>query len=269
MTEKKILQISAGAVIQHVQVVLKDGVHLCCNLNDYCPGETSGFIEKYRTSRTRFLKWLGFEEEYSDSDIITLGDFNTPDKETTYMKQSISEIEKNSSTLITFDSENTNGEAKVQLEREECQGITCLDRTMIKAHLIAIADSFQGSFDHFTTLLGLVDPWCIINNLAEPGAVKVQVLGGNHTRAALQLLRGKTEYRKDKSYDHVIMDVYKGLSEEQCLYVKDEFSREGGILPLTVREEKRSMNNKSPNVIAVSWRAEISTFAIKTVSIVF
>ncbi|KAL3890098.1 hypothetical protein ACJMK2_002393 [Sinanodonta woodiana] len=219
MTEKKILQISAGAVVQHVQVVLKDGVHHCCNLNEYCPGEKSGFIEKKRRSRTRFLAWLGFEEENAVSDIIAFGDFNTPDKETTYMKQSITEQEQNS---------------------EEYQGITCLDRTVIKTsirqkHVSSIADSFQGSFDHFTTLLGLVDPGWSINNLAEHGAVKVQVF-----------YDGNTKYRKDKSYDHVIMEVYEGLSEDHI-----------------------TMHNKSPNVNALSWRSEISTFTRKTVSIVF
>ncbi|KAL3890121.1 hypothetical protein ACJMK2_002414, partial [Sinanodonta woodiana] len=166
MTEKKIIQISAGAVIQHVQI-------------------------------DTILEWLGFEEENADSDIIALGDFNTPDKETAYMKQSIVEKEQISSTLYTFDSENTNGEAKVEVEREEYQGNTCLDRTVIQTvtcqsahrnlikpienilvrsirqtHVSAKADSFQGSLDHFTTLLGLVDPGCSINNLAEPGVVK-------------------------------------------------------------------------------------------------
>ncbi|KAL3890358.1 hypothetical protein ACJMK2_002642 [Sinanodonta woodiana] len=199
MTEKKIIQISAGAVIQHVQI-------------------------------DTILEWLGFEEENADSDIIASGDFTTPDKETAYMKQSI-------------------------VEREEYQGNTCLDRTVIQTahrnlikpienilvrsirqkHVSAKADSFQGSLDHFTTLLGLVDPGCSINNLTEPGAVKVQVF-----------YDGNTEYRKDKSYDHVIMDVYEGLSEDHI-----------------------TMHNKSLNVNALSWRAEISTFTRKTVSIVF
>ncbi|KAL3890348.1 hypothetical protein ACJMK2_002632 [Sinanodonta woodiana] len=211
MTEKKIIQISAGAVIQHVQI-------------------------------DTILEWLGFEEENADSDIIALGDFNTPDKETAYMKQSIVEKEQISSTLYTFDSENTNGEAKVEVEREEYQGNTCLDRTVIQTahrnlikpienilvrsirqtHVSAKADSFQGSLDHFTTLLGLVDPGCSINNLAEPGVVKVQVF-----------YDGNTEYRKDKSYDHVIMDVFEGLSEDHI-----------------------TMHNKSLNVNALSWRAQ-------------
>ncbi|KAL3886004.1 hypothetical protein ACJMK2_026030 [Sinanodonta woodiana] len=203
MTEKKIIQISAGAVIQHVQI-------------------------------DTILEWLGFEEENADSDIIALGDFNTPDKETAYMKQSIVEKEQISSTLYTFDLQMV--KLRLSAHRNLIKPIeNILVRSIIQKHVSAKADSFQGSLDHFTTLLGLVDPGCSINNLAEPGVVKVQVF-----------YDGNTEYRKDKSYDHVIMDVFEGLSEDHI-----------------------TMHNKSLNVNALSWRAEISTFTRKTVSIVF
>ncbi|KAL3855200.1 hypothetical protein ACJMK2_014420 [Sinanodonta woodiana] len=203
MTEKKIIQIYAGAVIQHVQI-------------------------------DTILEWLGFEEENADSDIIALGDFNTPDKETAYMKQSIVEKEQISSTLYTFDLQMVKLRLSAHINLiKPIENI--LVRSIIQKHVSAKADSFQGSLDHFTTLLGLVDPGCSINNLAEPGVVKVQVF-----------YDGNTEYRKDKSYDHVIMDVFEGLSEDHI-----------------------TMHNKSLNVNALSWRAEISTFTRKTVSIVF
>ncbi|KAK3593368.1 hypothetical protein CHS0354_021936 [Potamilus streckersoni] len=108
----KILLTSAAAVTKHVKVVLEDGDHFCCNLNDFCLGEKSGFIEQYRTSRTQLLQWLGLKGAILDSDRNKLGDCSTPDKEIKRMKESVAEKEQNALTVYTFDSGNTDGETE-------------------------------------------------------------------------------------------------------------------------------------------------------------
>ncbi|KAK3593367.1 hypothetical protein CHS0354_021935 [Potamilus streckersoni] len=72
------------------------------------------------------------------------------------------------------------------------------------------------------------------------------------------------------------MDVYEGLSEEQCLYVafshneiheksrKMNFQEKVTIFHRLLEKKKKSMPNKAPKVIAASWRADISTFTRKT-----
>ena len=69
-------------------------------------------------------------------------------------------------------------------------------------------------------MIGLVDNKCDTSKLDIEGTASVQVLGGNHSREALQILRTRT---KSESYttenNFVYMDVYCNLTKEQAWYL--------------------------------------------------
>ncbi|KAK3098183.1 hypothetical protein FSP39_016945 [Pinctada imbricata] len=82
-----------------------------------------------------------------------------------------------------------------------------------------MAESFMLSYNNFTTFVGLVDDGCSIENLTVPGQCKVQVLGGNHSREAIQAIRKRDEFKDAEEFQFVYMDIYSNLTKEQAWYL--------------------------------------------------
>ena len=79
-------------------------------------------------------------------------------------------------------------------------------RPLDKSRLNTIVEKLTNDHNLYTTFVVLIDEKCNITTLKTPGKYKVQVIGGNHTRAALQSPRTDDE------------DI-RVLSVEQSLYV--------------------------------------------------
>ena len=69
----------------------------------------------------------------------------------------------------------------------------------------------------YTVLVGYTDdPTISLEKLATPGTGKIQVLGGNHTRLALQEILTEDPLFKLQT---VFVDIYVGLTEEESLRI--------------------------------------------------
>lgn len=58
-----------------------------------------------------------------------------------------------------------------------------------------------------------------IADLEIPGKKCVEVLGGNHTRAALQKILHSDECMQKEKYEFVYMDIYQNLTKDQALFL--------------------------------------------------
>lgn len=143
-----------------------------------------------------------------------------------------------------------------------------------------LADSFIQNFQPYTTLVGLlrVCENVPIADLCLPGKKCVEVLGGNHTRAALQRILNSDECVQKKKYEFVYMDIYQNLTKDQALFLAfkhneiHEHSQELSFaekvsffrkLLLTCR---RNYAGQTPKTISTKWRSEIAAIMNKSVS---
>lgn len=185
--------------------------------------------------------------------------------------------------LILHDSANNNyvfigTNVKVHIgnlrEAEEKMKI----RPINDEHVEELANSMIHSFDQYTTLVGLVNVNCDVNKLDQPGTGTVQVLGGNHTRAALEIIHEMDVLRTEAKYKFVKMDLYRNLTNEQALFIAfrhndiHEHSR-----AMTFQEKvtffhklwdkkNNEMKNKPMKVRTTAWRSDVALHTNKTVS---
>lgn len=142
-----------------------------------------------------------------------------------------------------------------------------------------LADSFIQNFQPYTTLVGLLHVCDVtIADLEIPGKKCVEVLGGNHTRAALQKILHSDECMQKEKYEFVYMDIYQNLTKDQALFLAfkhneiHEHSQE-----LTFAEKvcffrkllltcQRNYAGKTSKAISTKWRSEIAAIMNKSVS---
>ena len=147
-----------------------------------------------------------------------------------------------------------------------------LVRPLDECHIQTIAEKLKDAHNLYTTFVGLIDENCDLTTLNTPGKYKVQVIGGNHTRAALQSLR------TDNEDILVSVDLYCHLSVEQALHVAymhnemHETSRsmtfqEKVMLFRTIRKKVLSEESKKKDkTLSTIWRGKIATIVNKSVS---
>uniref|UniRef100_K1QG55 Uncharacterized protein n=1 Tax=Magallana gigas TaxID=29159 RepID=K1QG55_MAGGI len=150
-----------------------------------------------------------------------------------------------------------------------------IDGDMIEKSL---KDSFIQNFQPYTTLIGLlrVCENVPIADLCLPGKKCVEVLGGNHTRAALQRILKSDECVQKEKYEFVYMDIYQNLTKDQALFLAfkhneiHEHSQELSFaekvsffrkLLLTCR---RNYAGQTPKTISTKWRSEIAAIMNKS-----
>ena len=142
-------------------------------------------------------------------------------------------------------------------------------RTLNEDHVSNMAAKIERSYDPFTILIGILDDNCNVADLERPDQTKIQVLGGNHTRAALQLLHERGSTRDDTKY--VRMDLYHGLTNQQALFLAyshnemHEHSRQMSFEEKVnffhnLRERTAANNPKlTQRDLASAWREQIAT----------
>lgn len=151
-------------------------------------------------------------------------------------------------------------------------------RLLNENHVNELADSFIQNFQLYTTLVGLlrVCENVPIADLCLPGKTCVEVLDGNHTRAALQKILKCIECSQKKKYEFVYMDIYQNLTKDQALFLAfnhneiHEHSQELSFaekvsffrkLFLTCR---RNNAGQTPKTISTKWRSEIAAIMKKS-----
>lgn len=92
-------------------------------------------------------------------------------------------------------------------------------RLLNENHVNELTDSFEKNFQPYTTLVGLINDDFKTVNLVKPGTKCVEVLGGNHTRAALQRILNSNGCLRKEQYEFVYMDVYQNLTKDQALFL--------------------------------------------------
>ncbi|XP_062600039.1 uncharacterized protein LOC134261635 [Saccostrea cucullata] len=86
-------------------------------------------------------------------------------------------------------------------------------RAISDKHVQDLVKSFRKSFDPYTVLIGLASTKADISKMSIPNQEPVEILGGNHTVAALKQLAGENS----EAYKNVYMDIYTNLTEAQAL----------------------------------------------------
>lgn len=88
-------------------------------------------------------------------------------------------------------------------------------RAVDYSHVSFLEKSFQAGFTQIHLLIGVVALDTNVKNLIKPGVAKVEVIGGNHTRLALQSLNSKGLL----SNPLVKLNLYSQLTLTECLSV--------------------------------------------------
>ncbi|XP_053393670.1 uncharacterized protein LOC128555411 [Mercenaria mercenaria] len=81
-------------------------------------------------------------------------------------------------------------------------------------HVGNLVESFQGNgCGQLVMMIGMVSPGTDLSRLREPGEAMIEVLGGNHTREALQALEKKGAL----DVEHVKVRLYRSLPQTSAL----------------------------------------------------
>ena len=150
-------------------------------------------------------------------------------------------------------------------------------RPLDNKHVLNLVKVFDNKYSGYTTLVGLV---LEKNNTdySSAGDNKIEVLGGNHTRVALQTLI-KQNGVDICDYEFVYMDLYHDLTDQQAWFV--------GLQHNEIHESSRPINfadkctllrklfiaskNKHGQLkrkeIATKWRSEVAATTGKSVCI--
>lgn len=138
-----------------------------------------------------------------------------------------------------------------------------------------IYSNIKRAHGNYTTLIGVLKT--DVENteaLQHPHTAEIEVIGGNHTRAALQKLQ--LEGHIEENYC-VLVNVYRKLTVAQTLHLgfmhneMHESSRkmsfqEKVILFRKLRNEVRT-DAKKPRQSVIEWRGRVATVINKTVGI--
>lgn len=148
-------------------------------------------------------------------------------------------------------------------------------RSLDDKHVENVYSNIKRAHGHYTTLIGVLKTEVEnIEALQHPHTAEIEVIGGNHTRAALQKLQ--LEGHIEENYC-VLVNVYRKLTVAQTLHLgfmhneMHESSRkmsfqEKVILFRKLRNEAR-IDAKKPRQSVIEWRGRVATVINKTVSI--
>ena len=113
------------------------------------------------------------------------------------------------------------------------------------------------------------------------GKICVEVLGENHTRAALQRLVKSSECTQKEKYQFVYMDVYQNLTQDQALFLAFKhnelhensqelsFSEKVMFFHKLLLDCERKFAGQTKKLISTKWRSEIAAIMNKSVSNVY
>ena len=180
--------------------------------------------------------------------------------------------------VYTFKITGTNIKVHIHNLREADENIKI--RPINDEHVKELANAMMHSFDQFTTLVGLMDANVDVKNLHKPGAGSVQVLGGNHTRAALEMIGDIEILRSEEQYKFVKMDIYHNLTNKQALFIAyrhNDIHEQSKAMTFQEKviffhrlwekiNEDKFLREQPLKTRSTAWRSDVALHTNKTVS---
>ncbi|XP_062576086.1 uncharacterized protein LOC134237970 [Saccostrea cucullata] len=149
-------------------------------------------------------------------------------------------------------------------------------RLLNEKHVNELVESFAKNFQPYTTLVGLISEDFTIEDLAIPGKKQIEVLGGNHTRAALQKIVNSAESTHKDQYEFIYMDVYQNLTKDQALFLAYKhnelhehsqelsFAEKVCFFHRLLLKCQRNNAGQPPKTISAKWRSDIAAIMNKS-----
>ena len=152
---------------------------------------------------------------------------------------------------------------------------------MNEHHVKELDESFEKKFKPYTSLIGHICDNVSTNDLMTPGKICVEVLGENHTRAALQRLVKSSKFTQKEKDQFVYMVVYQNLTQDQDLFLafkhnelhenSQELSFSGKVMFFhkVLLDCEGKFAGQTKKLISTKWRSEIAAIMNKSVSNVY
>ncbi|XP_053406200.1 uncharacterized protein LOC123523270 isoform X2 [Mercenaria mercenaria] len=163
------------------------------------------------TSRTKFIQtWIGETSPGPDDEVDEVIEYSrckTPDKHVSFSTTPVSQKKRQLNSDQSDDCVLVHIDNLVQPADDVCV------RPLDFNHVSVLEKSFLKQQGQISIMVGSVPVGTDISVLSSPGMCEVQVLGGNHSRTALQSLN-----RKGLLHSKLVkMQIYAGLSTEDAL----------------------------------------------------
>ncbi|XP_062608884.1 centromere-associated protein E-like [Saccostrea cucullata] len=274
----KIKNVRAGAILNRIDIVLESNETISLNLKDVYSAK-GDIKEETRSSRSKFLEW--WKETQESVECLEKGDpkieeeVQNTDKEEQGHEENETVVEQKSIDKEVIKKHLIGSRVQVHISNLVPPAEGNMVRALDNDHVDKICQQLKLAHGHYTTLIGVLKEGrnniSNIDDLKNPNVEKIEVIGGNHTREALQQLH------RDGDIDQqfcVLMDIYQNLSQGQVFhlgYLHNEMHEsskkmsfpEKVILFRKLRETNET-SNKTAKQNAAIWRGRVATITNKT-----
>ncbi|XP_062566152.1 uncharacterized protein LOC134228509 isoform X2 [Saccostrea cucullata] len=278
----EIKMISSSNKFGMIKVTLKEGRSLFLTLKNFDSTEHANFDKMCRTSRTAFLQWAK-RENMCVQDLAAVASSTEATGSSNAASVSIE-----SSSSQQNNTADDNNDADDQINTNESKQIAFKDldtkllgrnllvpicnliepaplrkvRDLDQSHVRELEKQLIDTPQVFSVLIGHVTAEdASLDVVQVEGFPHIEVLGGNHTRQALQNLM-----KREGSIQKVCIDIYKNLTPTEAMLLglnhnaKHEYSKQTSFVEIVklfrkLREECQS-KEKSAKKCALMWRGQ-------------